>query len=123
MSLRWVAWRRSLRLKGVIVVLAVCVVASGGSGCVARAGSTATTAAVSDAVLRVRVEDALASASDVNAGRLTIETSRGAVTLSGQVASGLEQQSVGAIVRAVPGVEEVFFSLSIEPAPDPGDGA
>ena len=45
---------------------------------------------------------------------------RGLVTLTGQVASVTEQQSVGAIVRAIPGVRTVFFSLSIEDQEDSG---
>lgn len=69
-----------------------------------------------DDVLARRVETALVSASDVNEGRMTIHASRGVVTLTGQVASGAEQQSVGAIVRAIPGVEDVLFALTIAPS-------
>ena len=68
-----------------------------------------------DTSLRTRVEAALESATDVDSDRITVEANEGVVTLTGQVASGTEQQSVGAIVRAVPGVEDVRFSLVIAP--------
>ena len=106
-------------MKGIVatvyVVLAVtAATATGASGCAARQANATT----GDEVLKARVEAALASASDVNAGGIIVDASRGVVTVSGTVASGTEQQSVGAIVRAVPGVTQVRFSLSVE---DPGD--
>jgi osmotically-inducible protein OsmY len=86
------------------------------AGCATRAVSTTT----GDDLLKARIETALASAADVNADAITVDTSRGVVTLTGQVTSGTEQQSVGAIVRAIPGVEDVRFSLTIAP---PAQGA
>ena len=98
----------------VCLALAVTVAAVTGTvGCAARQVTTTT----GDEVLKARVEAALASASDVYAAGITVDARRGVVTLTGQAASGTEQQSVGAIVRAIPGVRGVFFSLSIE---DPG---
>lgn len=99
------------------VALAVTTVAvTGTSGCAARQAGTTT----GDEVLKARVEAALASASDVHAAGITVDARRGVVTLTGRVASGTEQQSVGAIVRAVPGVGSVFFSLRIGDRADPG---
>ena len=89
-------------------------VASGVSGCAARRTDSAT----GDAVLRARVEAALAGAADVDGAAITVQARGGVVTLTGRVASGTEQQSVGAIVRAIPGVNDVRFSMSID---DPGD--
>ncbi|MEE8131131.1 MAG: BON domain-containing protein [Vicinamibacterales bacterium] len=86
---------------------------TGAFGCAARQASTTT----GDEVLRARVEAALAGASDVDAAGITVDARRGVVTLTGRVASPTEQQSVGAIVRAIPGVRDVAFSLSIA---DPG---
>ena len=95
------------------VMLAVsAAAATGASGCAAREGRTAETR---DEVLKARVESALGSASDVHIGGLTVGVTHGVVTLSGHVASGTEQQSVGAIVRAIPGVKDVFFALTIGP--------
>lgn len=70
-------------------------------------------------VLQSRIEQALATAMDVDADTLTVEATSGVVTVRGQVASGFEQQSVGAIVRAVPGVTRVRFEMQVA---DPGAG-
>ncbi len=99
---------------GVAVVLGAC-----GSG-------------VPDEVLKERVESALASASDVPAGSIAVEVSDGVVTLTGSVVcqecggrrtppgSGTVQQSLGAVVRAIPGVTSVEFDLEYEPPQDEG---
>ena len=65
--------------------------------------------------LRARVQAALAAARDVGAERITVEVRDGTVHLTGQVSSGTEQQSAGAIVRAVPGVQDVSFDLTLVP--------
>jgi osmotically-inducible protein OsmY len=87
---------------------------------------------VSDEVLRERIEAALASASDVPAGSIAVEVSDGVVTLTGSVVCqecggsrtppgfGTVQQSLGAVVRAIPGVESVEFRLEYEPLQDEG---
>ena len=72
-----------------------------------------------DDVLRSRVLDVLSTALDVNASLVEVEADAGLVTVRGRVASGFEQQSVGAIVRAVPGVTRVRFDLQVE---NPGAG-
>ena len=105
-------------MKSILAVVCLGLVvaaAAGASGCAARTLGRTT----GDDVLKTRVETALASASDVHADGLTVAARRGVVTLTGHVASGTEQQAVGAIVRAIPGVEGVSFSLTIEP-PDSG---
>lgn len=89
-------------------------VAAGATGCASRQ----TNSAIGDEVLTARVEAALAGAADVNGAAITVHTRRGVVTLTGRVASPTEQQSVGAIVRAIPGVSDVRFSLSIEEKED-----
>ncbi len=80
----------------------------------------------SDEVLRERVEAVLANASDVP-GDIQVEVSDGVVTLTGSLlceeCGGLQtpgrfgtiQQSIGAVVRAIPGVETVQFLLEAEP--------
>lgn len=78
---------------------------------------------VDDAGIRARVEAAIANASDLPAGFI-VEVEGGVVSISGSVTCeecggsstpgtvGTVQQSLGAIVRAVPGVERVEFDLS-----------
>ena len=104
-----------MKRSAAVVLVLVVAAGAGASGCAARTLGTAT----GDDLLKTRVETALASASDVNADGLTVAAHRGVVTLTGQLASGTEQQSVGAIVRAIPGVEGVSFVLTTAP-PDSG---
>ena len=96
-----------------LVVFALSACASG----IAGAQSSA------DAALEARVTAAIESASDLPNGTLTVDASDGIVTISGSVAcddcggmltpGGVQtvQQSLGAVVRAVPGVERVEFDL------------
>ena len=98
----------------------------------AAVASSACASGVPDEVLQERVESALASASDVPADALTVVVSDGVVTITGSVVcqecggrrtpggSGTVQQSLGAVVRAIPGVESVEFELEYEPSPGGG---
>lgn len=113
------------------LALAIC------AGAVANLGVIASVAAQSpaDLALKARVEAALVSASDVPADSIGVEVRDGVVTLSGSVVceecggrrtppgSGTVQQSLGAVVRAIPGVESVEFELEYEPLTGPSGGA
>ncbi len=113
------------------LAVAICVVA------VANLGVTASAAAQSpaDLALKARVEAALLSASDVPADSITVEVSDGVVTLSGSVVCeecggrgtppgfGTVQQSLGAVVRAVPGVARLEFRLRYQPTSGQAGGA
>ena len=106
------------------LAVAICAVA------VANLGVTASAAAQSrtDLALKARVEAALVSASDVPADSIRVEVNDGVVTLSGSVVCeecggrrtppgfGTVQQSLGAVVRAIPGVERLEFKLRYQPA-------
>ena len=84
-----------------------------------------------DAALQARVEAALQGASDLPADAISVQASGGVVTLTGSVVCaacggnqtppgvGTIQQSLGAVVRAVPGVQRVEFNLQYRP---PGGG-
>lgn len=83
--------------------------------------------AVPDDALRTRVEAVIASAADLPADSLVVQVERGVVTISGSVlcdgcggnatpgGAGTVQQSLGAVVRAVPGVTSVRFALRYRP--------
>jgi len=87
---------------------------------------------VPDELLQERVEAALAAASDVPADALSVVVIDGVVTITGSVVcqecggrrtppgAGTVQQSLGAVVRAIPGVESVEFELEYEPREDAG---
>ena len=89
----------------------------------------------SDDVIKQRVEAALASASDLPADSITVAVRNGVVTLTGSVVCdecggrrtpggyGTVQQSLGAVVRAIPGVERVEFRLAYAPPAAPPGGA
>jgi len=108
--------KRTLTFRFAIVICAAAI---------ASLGAPASTAAQSsaDRALQARVEAALASASDVPADSITVEVSGGVVTLSGSVVCegcggsrtpggfGTVQQSLGAVVRAIPGVVRLEFDL------------
>ena len=76
-----------------------------------------------DALLVDRVEAANVGASDLPANSIVVEASNGVVTITGSIVCeecggnrtppgvGAIQQSLGAGVRAVPGVERVEFDL------------
>ena len=110
---------------------AICAVA------VASLGVPAAAAAQSraDEALKARVEAALESASDVPADSIAVEVRNGVVTLTGSVVCdecggrrtpggfGTVQQSLGAVVRAIPGVESVEFKLEYAPRAGPPGGA
>ena len=99
------------------------------------ARGSAAAQSVPDEVLKERVEAALERASDVPADSITVEVSNGVVTLTGSVVCedcggrgtpggfGTVQQSLGAVVRAIPGVESVEFELEYEPRAGPSGGA
>ncbi|MEQ1855530.1 MAG: BON domain-containing protein [Longimicrobiales bacterium] len=82
---------------------------------------------VPDDVLKARVEAAIAHAADLPADSLVVEASSGVVTITGSLlcndcggnatpsGTGTVQQSLGAVVRAVPGVAVVRFALSYRP--------
>ena len=111
------------------LAVAICAVAVASLGVPAAAQSRA------DGVLKARVEAALESASDVPADSLTVEVRNGVVTLTGSVVCdecggrrtpggfGTVQQSLGAVVRAIPGVESVEFKLEYPPRAGAPGGA
>lgn len=113
------------------LAVAICV------GAVANLGVSESAAAQTpaDLALKARVEAALANASDVPADSITVEVSDGVVTLSGSVVCeecggrrtppgfGTVQQSLGAVVRAIPGVARLEFKLRYQPAAGEAGGA
>ena len=109
---------RSRRLAGVIVVAAAGLVVSP-----QWAAAQTRTQSRADSVLVARVTTALQAASDLPADSIFVVASSGVVILTGSVVcgecggsrtpngSGTVQQSLGSVVRAVPGVERVLFEL------------
>ena len=128
--------RRAVRSgAGVHLSLAFCLLAATVLGGCASDGSEIPP----DDVLQERVEAAIARASDVPADAITVVVIDGVVTVTGSVVCeecggrrtpggfGTVQQSLGAVVRAIPGVQSVEFDLQYErragPPPGPSGGA
>jgi len=101
-----------------VVLLAGCAASDNESESASNTGP----ATVSDADLQQRVQAAIASASDLPT-QFRVEANAGLVRLIGSLqcencggnrtpgAAGTIQQSLGAVVRAVPGVTRVEFAL------------
>jgi len=114
------------------LAVAICACASLSLGAY---GSADAAQNVPDDVLQARVEAALMSASDLPADSITVEVSGGVVTLSGSVVCeecggsrtpggfGTVQQSLGAVVRAIPGVVRLEFELLYQPVAGGAGGA
>ena len=124
--------RRSMRsAPGIHLALVACL----GAATVLGACGPDVPEAPPDDVLEERVEAAIARASDVPADSITVEISDGVVTLTGSVVCeacggsrtpggfGTVQQSLGAVVRAIPGVQGVEFELRYQQPTEPPGGA
>jgi osmotically-inducible protein OsmY len=92
-------------------------------GALIVAPTTGTAQSRADSVLTARIVAALEAASDVPSDSITVAVRDGVVTLTGSLlcadcggnstpgGTSTIQQSLSAVVRAVPGVERVVFDL------------
>jgi len=97
------------------------------AACLLVPAPTRAQAPPSDDVLRARVEAAIEAAADLPGDSIGVAVERGVVTLTGSLlcdacggnatpgGAGTVQQSLGAVVRAVPGVTAVRFRLIYRP--------
>ena len=93
------------------------------SSLIACSTAPVATQSSADDLLEARIVAALANAADLPRDGLSIDVNDGVVMLSGSVAcvecggnatpggSSTVQQSLGAVVRAIPGVERVEFDV------------
>ena len=120
--------KRTLAFRFAIAICAAAIASLG-------APASATAQSSADRALKARIEVALMSASDVPADSITVEVRGGVVTLSGSVVCeecggrrtpggfGTVQQSLGAVVRAIPGVVRLEFDLRYQPVAGGAGGA
>lgn len=106
---------RQLKKPGILILVVLFILSACDSG-------TESTAVSADEQLKVQIEAAIAATADLPQ-EFNIEVTQGNVTISGYLNCedcggmrtpgniGTIQQSLGAIVRAVPGVRNVEFSL------------
>ncbi|MBY0437716.1 MAG: BON domain-containing protein [Burkholderiales bacterium] len=94
----------------VVALLAIFV-----SGCGVFGGQQTAGEYVDDATITTRVKARFVEDETVNALRLSVETMRGTVQISGFAASAAERQRAGEIARGVPGVREVRNDVVVRP--------
>jgi len=116
MSHRWLTLLKAVDVSLAILILAAAAV----SACAPEADNAPESP---DAALEARVAAAISSATDLPANAFSVSANNGTITITGSVAcddcGGLEtppgiqsiQQTLGAVVRAVPGVRSLEFEL------------
>lgn len=92
------------------------------AGAEQQTSKPARTAKPADRLLQSRVEAALSSAADLRGRKIMTQVQDAVVHVSGSVETPTELQSVGAIVRAIPNVKTVRFSIRVEPPPAAAPG-
>ena len=117
--------RRKLEVKNCAAAI-LCIAALA----IVQAGQQQAVRAPADDVLKARVAAALAAASDVPGRDIAVDVKSGVVILKGRVSANsmrgvtyptaMMQQSIGAVVRAVPGVKEVRFEIQVDPGKPAG---
>ena len=83
------------------------------SGCAVTSGQSSVGNYVDDATITARVKTRFAEDQQVSAMRISVETLKGVVELSGFATSTAERNRAGDIARAVPGVQEVRNSIVV----------
>jgi osmotically-inducible protein OsmY len=102
-----------------IVLACACAEALRAAGAQA-AQKESTSARTADRALQARVQSALSSAADLQGHEIVAEVRGGVLSLTGEVATPSELQTVGAVARAVPGVKTIRFAVRVvEPPPTP----
>jgi len=92
------------------------VTAVAGTGCAVTSGQESTGAYVDDATITTRVKSRFAEDKTVAASRISVETLKGVVQLSGFAVSEAERQRAAQIAASVPGVKQVQNAVVVRPA-------
>lgn len=95
-------------MKTLIAAAMIAVVtAVAGTGCAVTSGQERTGEYVDDATITTRVKARFAEDQTVAATRISVETLKGVVQLSGFATSEAEKQRAAQIAASVPGVKQV----------------
>jgi len=104
-------------MKSIVVAAMIGVVtAVAGTGCAVTSGQESTGAYVDDATITTRVKSRFAEDKTVAASRISVETLKGVVQLSGFAVSEAERQRAAQIAASVPGVKQVQNAVVVRPA-------
>ena len=97
------------------VILAASLVVLGASGCAVTSGQSTTGEYVDDAALTASVKSKLAEDTTVSAARISVESMKGVVQLSGFATSTAEKQRAVELARSTKGVRSVQDSIQVQP--------
>lgn len=103
-------------MKHVLFAAALGLGLAGFGGCAVTSGQSSVGQYVDDATITTRVKARMADDPTVAALRISVETLKGEVQLSGFATSQGEKDRAGAIAAAVPDVRSVRNSIVVRPA-------
>jgi len=103
-------------MKNVLIAAMIALAAFYSSGCSVATGQSTMGEAIDDSTITTRVKARFAEAKDVAATRISVETLKGVVQLSGFATSESERVRAAQIAAAVPGVKQVQNSIAVKPA-------
>ena len=103
-------------MKKVLVASMVALAAIYSSGCSVATGQRSAGDVVDDSTITTRVKTRFAESKEVAATRISVETLKGVVQLSGFAISEAERTQAAQIAAAVPGVKQVQNAIVVKPA-------
>jgi hyperosmotically inducible periplasmic protein len=103
-------------MKNILVAAMVALAAVYGSGCSVASGQRSMGDVVDDSTITTRVKSRFVEDKIVAANRISVETLKGVVQLSGFAVSDAERERAAQIAAAVPGVKQVQNAISVKPA-------
>ncbi len=103
-------------MKNVLVAAMVAIVAVYSSGCSVTSGQGSVGNMVDDSTITTRVKSRFVEDKVVSASRISVETLKGVVQLSGFAVSEAERQRAAQIAASVPGVTQVQNAIAVKPA-------
>ena len=106
---------KTLLIASITSMLAVASVATV-AGCSVASGQSTVGNYVDDATITTRVKDRFAEDQQVSAMRISVETLKGVVQLSGFAASAGEKAHAAHLARDVAGVQDVRNNIIVQPA-------
>lgn len=101
-------------MKNLLVAAMISVVALG-VGCSVTSGQSSSGEYVDDTTITTRVKSRFAEDKTVAATRISVETLKGVVQLSGFAVSEAEKQRAAQIAASVPGVKQVQNAVVVRP--------
>ncbi len=103
-------------MKNVLIAAMVALAAVYSSGCSVASGQRTMGDVVDDSTITTRVKARFAESKDVAMTRISVETLKGVVQLSGFAVSEAERRRAAQIASEVPGVKQVQNAIAVKPA-------